>query len=390
MDIGIEPGNKKPMVLIVDDIPDNLYILGMALKKSALDIAVVSESRKTIEAVREYNPDLILLDILMPEMDGYQVCEELKKDSFSKDIPVIFLTARSGADDVIKGFKTGAADYIIKPFSIQEAIARIMTHIELKRQRDMNLQYIEQLKITNEKLSKAEKELIELNDSKDKFFSIISHDLRNPFQGFVGLTDLLVADYDEFTKDELRGVLENLNFSAHKLNKLLENLLTWAKLQIGRIEFSPIKLNARAIAKESVDVFSELITDKNITVQIDIPESQDIVADKFMLETILRNIISNAVKFTFRNGVIHIRFEEYEGRAVITIADSGIGMTQNELDKLFKIDKNHTRVGTNNETGTGLGLILCMELAEKNNGIIEVKSKKGEGTAFSLVLNNTE
>ena len=128
----------------------------------------------------------------------------------------------------------------------------------------------------------------------------------------------------------------------------------------------------------------------NITVQIDIPESQDIVADKFMLETILRNIISNAVKFTFRNGVIHIRFEEYEGRAVITIADSGIGMTQNELDKLFKIDKNHTRVGTNNETGTGLGLILCMELAEKNNGIIEVKSKKGEGTAFSLVLNNTE
>lgn len=389
MDFGIEPGNKKPMVLIVDDIPDNLYILGMALKKSGLDIAIVSESRKTFEAVREHNPDLILLDILMPEMDGYQVCEELKKDSNSKDIPVIFLTARSGADDVIKGFKTGASDYIIKPFSIQEAIARIMTHIELKQQRDMNLQYIGQLRVANEKLSRAEKELIDLNASKDKFFSIISHDLRNPFQGFVGLTDLLVADFDEFTKDELKGVLENLNFSAHKLNKLLENLLTWAKLQIGRIQFKPEKLDIRAIAEESISIFSGLIADKNIAVKINIPESQYVVADKFMLETILRNFISNAVKFTFRNGEITFGYEIRNDCIVISIADSGIGMSQSELDHLFKIDSNYTRVGTNNESGTGLGLILCRELAEKNNGSIEVNSKKGKGTIFYLVLQKT-
>lgn len=386
MKFEIDIDQKKPMILIVDDIPDNLYILGMALKKSGFDISIVSESKTTFSAVREYNPDLILLDILMPEMDGYQVCEELKKDEFSKDIPVIFLTARSSAEDVIKGFKTGAADYIIKPFSIQEAIARIMTHIELKRQRDMNLQYIEQLKLANDMLSKAEKELIDLNASKDKFFSLISHDLRNPFQGFIGLTDLLVTDFDDFTPDELRNIVGDINTSARKLNKLLENLLTWAKLQNGRLVFNPEKLNIRDIAGESISMFSELAMEKNITVANHIPDSITLVADKFMLETVFRNILSNAVKFTFRNGEISFSSGIINGNTFIHVTDSGIGMNNEELKNLFRIDNDFTRVGTNNETGTGLGLILCKDLIEKNNGYIDVKSVKGKGTTFTLVF----
>lgn len=386
MKLELDIEQKKPLILVVDDIPDNLLIFGMALRKTGYEVVIESEARKVLNIAMELKPDIILLDILMPEMDGYRVCEQLKSDNETKDIPVIFLTARSNPDDVIKGFKIGASDYIIKPFSVQEAVARIITHIELKRQRDLNYQYIDQLKLANQMLSQAEKELLELNASKDKFFSIISHDLRNPLQGFLGLTDLVVAEFEDFTPEDLKTAVQEINNSAKRLNKLLENLLTWSRLQIGKIKFEPVEINLKILADEVIKMFQDTASNKNIKIINKVSPDSNIFSDRFSIETIMRNLVSNAIKYSYSNGEVIIGENNVNGYLKIMVLDNGIGMTGDEISKILRIDSDFTRIGTNNETGTGLGLILCKDLAEKLGGKIDVSSEKGKGTTFSLIL----
>jgi two-component system, sensor histidine kinase and response regulator len=384
--IELDIEQKKPLILVVDDIPDNLLIFGMALRKTGYNVSIESEPKKVLNRARELKPDIILLDILMPEMDGYLVCEQLKSDPETMDIPVIFLTARSNPEDVIKGFKTGASDYIIKPFSVQEAVARIVTHIELKRQRDLNFQYIDQLKLANQMLSQAEKELLELNASKDKFFSIISHDLRNPLQGFLGLTDLVVAEFEDFTPEDLKIAILEINNSAKRLNKLLENLLTWSRLQIGKIKFEPVKINLKILSDDVIKMFQDTASNKNIKITNKVSPDSSIFSDRFSVETIMRNLVSNAIKYSYYNGEVIILQNYTNGHVKIMVQDNGMGMTEDEISKILRIDTDFTRIGTNNETGTGLGLILCKDLAEKIGGKIEVSSSKEIGTTFSLIL----
>ncbi len=235
-------------------------------------------------------------------------------------------------------------------------------------------------------LDKTIKELNLEIASKDKFFSIIAHDLRSPFISLLGFSNYLFDELETLAKDELRSISENILKSAKLTFGLLENLLQWARIKTGRIIFEPESVNLNKIIVEISGLFKGNTDNKNITLKVNVPDNILVYADLNMLQTVLRNLVSNSIKFTRNNGNIEISAVEEEESIRIAVKDDGIGMSRDKVDKLFQIDKNVSSSGTNKEEGSGLGLILCKEFIEINNGRIFVKSSHGEGSEFSFIL----
>ncbi|HEX2869219.1 MAG TPA: ATP-binding protein [Ignavibacteriales bacterium] len=235
-------------------------------------------------------------------------------------------------------------------------------------------------------MKKFEKELKELNDSKDKFFSIISHDLKNPFSSLLGFSEFLASDFDQFSPEEIRTFAKNINKSAKSVFDLLENLLQWSRLQTGGMEYSPVKFNLKELTEDIFNIYEISAVRKNITLNIDSPEKVEIYADKNMIDAVIRNLVSNAIKFTQPGGKVLIRVENSQSKAVVSVSDTGVGISPENQKKLFAIGEKVTTPGTSNERGTGLGLILSKEFVDKNNGTLEVISEPGKGSEFRLSL----
>jgi signal transduction histidine kinase len=273
----------------------------------------------------------------------------------------------------------------------KEAEAEIKKHIaELEKRQKIIERYADQLASLNKKLQSSEMELRELNASKDKFFSIIAHDLRNPFQALIGMTNMLRTGYELFTEEELLEQIGVIESAAENTLQLIENLLQWARAQTGRIQFEPQEFELVVVAGENVYLIDEAAKQKNITVKNDVPDGLVTFADRNMVTTIIRNLITNAVKFTHKGGCITVSAAEKDGLIEVSVEDNGIGMEEDIKNGLFRIDKHQTTKGTENEKGTGLGLILCKEFVEKHGGNIWVESTKGKGSKFffSLPVNN--
>ncbi len=237
-----------------------------------------------------------------------------------------------------------------------------------------------------EYLEIANMELIELNATKNKFFSIIAHDLRSPFNGIIGLTDVLLSNIEEFTLGEIQSYISQINSNAGKSYKLLENLLDWARVQIDGIEFQKEKLNLKELIENNVDLLRRLAKEKEITLKSECKFPATVNADKQMINTVLRNLISNAIKFTPFKGEVSLQCIQQDKTVKISVIDNGVGIDKEQKNKLFKIDKAFSTRGTNNEFGTGLGLILCNEFIKKHNGQILVDSTLNLGTSISFLL----
>ena len=355
---------KIPNILIVDDIPANLKVLGDILKEEGYKVRPVPNGALALQVAEKERPDLILLDIMMPDMDGYEVCRRLKENKLLHDIPVIFISALSETNDVVKALKYGGVDYITKPFRAEEISARVKTHIKLRRQSI---------------------ELQELNVTKDRFFSIIAHDLRGPMGGFMGLTDLLTEELNNMSMAEIQEFLGSMRDSATNLFKLLENLLQWARVQQGGIILSRERILFRQIITESLEMIQESAKKKGITIVCDISDQLEVFADSNLIQTVIRNIVSNAVKFSTRGGTVNITAKTTEDESVeISVKDMGIGMNQNMVESLFRLDVKNGRPGTEGEQSTGLGLLLCKEFIEKHGGNISVESEVGKGSVFTF------
>ena len=355
---------KIPNILIVDDIPANLKVLGDILKEEGYKVRPVPNGALALQVAEKERPDLILLDIMMPDMDGYEVCRRLKENKLLHDIPVIFISALSETNDVVKALKYGGVDYITKPFRAEEISARVKTHIKLRRQSI---------------------ELQELNVTKDRFFSIIAHDLRGPMGGFMGLTDLLTEELNNMSIAEIQEFLGSMRDSATNLFKLLENLLQWARVQQGGIILSRERILFRQIITESLEMIQESAKKKGITIVCDISDQLEVFADSNLIQTVIRNIVSNAVKFSTRGGTVNITAKTTEDESVeISVKDMGIGMNQNMVESLFRLDVKNGRPGTEGEQSTGLGLLLCKEFIEKHGGNISVESEVGKGSVFTF------
>jgi len=257
---------------------------------------------------------------------------------------------------------------------------------EIKESENILEQKTIELSGLNQKLNESEQELKALNASKDKFFSIIAHDLRSPFTSLLGLTDYLASEYSTISTDELKGISSNLLKSAKVTFNLLENLLQWARIRTGRIKFNPESFNLKTVTYQMIDLYKGNALNKNISLETEINTEINVFADLNMVETIFRNLISNSIKFTKEEGRIVISVKEKDKFVEINIEDNGVGISRDTIGKLFQIDQNVSTLGTQNEEGCGFGLILCKEFVEINKGEIFVKSEIGRGSVFSFTL----
>lgn len=246
--------------------------------------------------------------------------------------------------------------------------------------------------ITSNKLilEKNNEELEKLNATKDKFFSIIAHDLKNPFNSILGLSEILKEDVREFSIDEIEEYAGLINDSSRNTLKLLENLLDWARIQRGRIEFRPSKFDLNEITETVFSLIGETANQKKVTLVNSIPGSTIVEADENMVNTILRNLISNAVKFSWENGVVEAACSEIENKIHISISDTGVGMNEETVKKLFELNSGISTKGTNNEKGTGLGLILCKDFIEMHGQKLSVESEVDKGSIFHFTLPKTK
>lgn len=248
------------------------------------------------------------------------------------------------------------------------------------------MQDITERKREQEEIKKYSKELENLNANKDKFFSIIAHDLRSPLNGVIGSADVLAHHIHHLNREEVCQLAENIYTSSLHLKRLLNNLFDWASVQTGEIKFNPCQLVLCQLVAEVVDLLRANAQEKNIQITYTIPQECLVYADQNMLHTILRNLVSNAIKFTSQGGFITLLTEEMNGQVIVQVRDTGVGMSSEVMEKIFRIDTKHSTQGTNGERGTGLGLAICKEFVEKHGGKIEVQSQIGQGTCFQFGL----
>ncbi len=363
---------KSTTILLIDDLPDNLKLLGEMLQTEGYNIRLVTTGAQALKVAEQDKPDLILLDILMPKMDGYEVFRQLKENAELKDIPVIFISALNDTENIVKALQSGGMDYITKPFQSEEVLARVRTHLQLRQQ--------------SRELQEQSKQLRELNASKDKFFSIIAHDLRSPFNSIIGFSEILLENAVKKNYDVMEEYSEIILMSSRRAMDLLSNLMEWTRSQTGRMDFNPGKVELVQLITGIGQLFHGIAEQKSIGIILEIPESVTIYADQDMLSTVLRNLISNAIKFTYFGGKITVSVQENPEEITVSIRDSGVGMKKEKLEKLFRIDSDSSTLGTNKEKGTGLGLILCKEFIEKHNGKIWVESEFGKGSVFRFTI----
>ncbi len=352
-------------ILIVDDTPDNLRLLSGLLTTQGYDVRPVPSGRLALSGARADPPDLILLDIKMPGMNGYEVCEQLKAAERTRDIPVIFISALDETVDKMRGFAVGGVDYITKPFQEEEVLARVKAHVTIRRQ---------------------QQQLCALNASKDTFFSIIAHDLKNPFSGFLSFVALMEDSITTWDKNRIIELTALLRTSANHLSALLDNLLTWSRIQRGLIEYHPIRCDLHVMAAHNIAIFTPNAEQKQIVLSNSIPEPMLVSADVNMVDTVLRNLLSNALKFTRAGGTVDVTARSDQQSIEVSVSDTGVGIAEEHWPKLFQIDVRYKRLGTASEKGTGLGLCLCREFVEQHNGRLRVESEADKGSTFSFTL----
>jgi len=252
------------------------------------------------------------------------------------------------------------------------------------------LKIIHELEVHQIELEMQNEELVRLNAEKDKFFSILAHDLRSPLSSFLGLTKIFSEEHSEMKQEEVQELANSLRESAKSVYHLLENLLEWSQMQRGFIEFKPVRVLLNDIIRKSIGSLSDLAKQKNQEVQLQLSGNPFVRVDLPMLESTLRNLLSNALKFSFRGGQITLSTNVIQDKSVkIAITDNGLGMNAGLISRLFTLDGRTGRSGTEGEPSTGLGLLLCKEFVEKNQGEIHVISEKNKGSIFTFTLPNS-
>ncbi len=352
-------------ILIVDDLLENLQIIAKALEPQGYDMRFAEGGAKALAMAKETAFDLILLDVMMPDMSGFEVCRELKQDPRLAKTPVIFITAKTDAESIVAGFEVGGVDYVTKPFRLEELRARVGTHIALHRR---------------------ERELQQFNATKDKFISIVAHELKIPMGGIRGFVALLNEQFERFSIADIRENIRLIKDGMEGLYNLIENLLDWSNLQVGLIPYRRRELELQALIDQVVRQFDNDAKAKRIAWDVRIPAAIEASGDLEMVETIVRNLISNAVKFGREKGWVRVRAEERERDVLITVADDGCGISEQDRRKLFRLDAEVKRRGTHGELGTGMGLILAKEYVECHGGEIWLDSELERGTAVFFTL----
>ncbi len=314
------PQSGKPYILLVDDTEANLRVLGPLLHAEGWAVAAATRGAQALQFITQRRPDLILLDVMMPEMDGFEVCRRLRADPATRDLPILFITALTEEENIVRGFREGAQDYIAKPFRPTELIARVRTQLALRH--------------ATRRAEQQAADLARLNADKDRFYSIIAHDLRSPLAGLLGLSETLAAHLAEFSPAEVAGSAGEMAKSARNLYQLLENLLEWSQLQTGRMEFRPELLDLPALLRELAELFNQAAQQKGVKLCLELQPAAA-WGDRRMMLTVFRNLLSNALKFTPSGGLVTLRCAVHGGKTVGEVSDTGAGLPPALLESLF-------------------------------------------------------
>ncbi|MBN2273604.1 MAG: hybrid sensor histidine kinase/response regulator [Bacteroidales bacterium] len=391
-----EQQHEKYNILLVDDIPSNLNFLSDVLSQEGFGIILSTLGKEAVKTALHELPDLILLDIAMPDLDGYSVCEELKHHPATFDIPVIFLTARNEKEDIIRGFEVGAVDYIMKPFNYTELIARVKTQLELRnktqqlqsvnqRLEDLVAQRTAELRESNKnltelnaKLKSAYEELSNLHKVKNEFIRHINHELRTPLQGIHGFTLILE---DLIQSPEQKEYLHSINHLVNRLVQLSEIslLFTEIKSENYKIELEEINLN------EFVMSLGTQVESRNRNIILDLAETHILIkADQRLLATCVKLILDNAIKFSPDHTRITLKTMHSDNNAMLEVLDQGPGFSKKALKSIFEpFSSDNLQYKTE---GFGIGLATAKLILNALSGELKIVNLAGSGACVQMVF----
>lgn len=394
-------------IMIIDDLKENLGLLDKTLSKQGYDIRVFNNPMIALKAIANSRPDLILLDINMPQMNGFEVCIEIKKDNKAKSIPIIFLTAQDDKESKIKAFNYGGVDYITKPFIMEELCARVETHIKIsslqRELQEMNEILEEKVKLrtkelenelqirreTEKKLQIAKEEAENANRAKTMFLANVSHDLRTPLNGIVGITEILKSST---ITEELKEFLEYQIEAEETMIKLVEDLLNIEKIETDKVELQLSKMNLKESIKREILMIESRAEKKEIEVYANIEEEipEILIGDEEKVCEVISQLLNNALKFTEKGSIgIEVKKREENKNSItieFSIQDTGIGIGEEEKIRLFQIFSQGDGSYTKNYQGMGLGLMISIKMVEAMGGELDYSSEKGKGSRFYFIL----
>lgn len=367
----INPSEFK--LLVVDDVQTNVLLLKALLGKEGYCILIANNGQEALDIVPQQRPDLILLDVMMPGMDGFEVAERLKGNEELKDIPIIFLTALDDTQSIVNGFKLGASDFISKPFRKEELMIRIKHQLSL----------VEARRIIEAQTDELRKTI----DGRDKMYSVIAHDLRSPMASMKMLLNTIMMSVDREKLDpDLYDMLEMSNKTSEEVFILLDNLLKWTKSQLGRLTVLPQELDIAALVDGVVEVMRPVADIKNIKLVRLGSGSFVVHVDIEMIKSVIRNLLSNAVKFSHPGAAIEIELKKEGKEVIVSVIDHGKGIKKEDQPKLLHDATHFTTFGTGSEEGSGLGLLLCRDFVQKNQGRLWFESEENVGSVFRFSL----
>ncbi len=372
-------------ILIVDDNPRNIEILGKTLKNHNYIVEFAMDGKGALEWIRNQMFDLILLDIMMPGLSGFEVCKKLRSIPKYDDVPVIFLTAEIDKKSIVKGLELGAQDYITKPFDIQELMARVRTQLELRHSREklksVNQWLEEKVNERTEQLKKANQELLSLDNAKAEFLDIISHEIRTPLNGIIGPLQLLK---ERNKTGDLSQLINILDISVTRLERFSMAALTITNLRTKRHTVSKQPVKIEKLVDDSLMELNEKIRNKNLRVTKKMNSGEQVISGDFnLLKICIVNILLNAIKYSDTGGEITVQIRREDSEISCDISDQGPGFSEEALQKLFRlfapgeqhIDKN-----------IGLDLALAKMIIDAHDGKIEASNNKGGGARVKLTF----
>ncbi len=375
---------KSPhKILIVDDVARNIQILGNILSSNGFQIAYAQNGKEALRITKNQNFDLILLDIMMPEMNGYEVCTKLQEDDATAQIPIIFLTAKADMESIIKGFKTGGQDYITKPFNSAELLARVNTHILLREQKDklkhVNIMLEQKVEERTAQLKKANKLLKKLDHTKNDFLSIISHELRSPLNGIIGLTDLLDQSPMDISQQEYVNHLKEV---SERLVRFSDMALLITSLRIDKYQPDFLSVSVNHIVESGIVEFNKIHKEKQLNIKFSQNETRPLIfADSDLIRQCCILVLENSLKFAGKDRPIDIKVFTSESKVTIEIKDYGPGFSENALEHLFELfgagDILHLE-------GTGLSLAAVKLIMNMHSGKVEVSNSDKGGAVVKL------
>ena len=363
---------EKPLLLIVDDNSANIQLLSNIISTQNYDIAIATNGYKALEIANSYLPDLILLDISMPGIDGFEVCTRLKNEPITADIPVIYLTCFTGQSEIVRGFETGGVDYITKPYHIPELLARVRTHLDLKFLRER----VEKDKIALEKM----------NTQLTEFHAIAIHDLKVPLNN-ISLLGKMIRDDKDMDREEIEEFTEDIITSAIRMYELIVDLLSISAAEEGKVKVNFETCNIANLMDEVYSSFKDTAAEKNISLIWEKPENPMIgYLDRKLFFHIQENLISNSIKFTEPNKKVELLIREEPEHIIVTVKDEGPGFTEEDRQNMYKSFQRLSAQPTADEASSGLGLSIVKLYVESIKSEISLDSEVGVGSEFHLKI----